>query len=81
METLTVEQKGRVTTATLSIQGMHCPTCAIIIDSALEALPGVTWVRTDMSRARTHVEFDADAITLAHIAAAIAEVGYAVTLP
>jgi Cu+-exporting ATPase len=67
-------------TAILDIAGMHCHSCAVLIDEAVEALPGVASARTDMHRARTRVEYDPVSTDLDTITAAIAEVGY-VALP
>ncbi|MGH9010755.1 MAG: cation transporter [Acidimicrobiia bacterium] len=63
-------------TAVLDITGMHCPSCAVLIDETLESLPGVASARTDMHRARTKVEYDPAATSLEAITAAIAEAGY-----
>ena len=70
------ELSGITTPATLAISGMHCPSCAFLIDQTLEKLPGVAWARTDMDRARTRVEYDPATTSLEAIASAIAGLGY-----
>lgn len=66
-------------TALLDITGMHCPSCAAMIDGTLETLPGVASARTDMNRARTTVRYDPATTDLEAITATIAEVGYIAT--
>jgi copper chaperone CopZ len=68
-----------MTTATFDITGMHCPSCAVLIDETLETLPGVASARTHMNRARTTVNYDPATISLETIATAIADVGYIAT--
>jgi copper chaperone CopZ len=50
----------------------------MLIDDALEDLPGVVSVSTNARRRRTRVEFDPSVTDLAAIARTIGELGYTV---
>jgi Cu+-exporting ATPase len=43
---------------TFAITGMHCPSCGVLIDDALEQVPGVLAARTDVASERAYVEID-----------------------
>jgi copper chaperone len=62
----------------LAVTGMHCPSCGLLIDEALEDLPGVVSASTDMRREITTVEYDPGQTSLDVIAAEIASLGYTV---
>lgn len=66
-----MEQKQR-----LRIDGMHCASCAMTIDDALEELDGVSRSKTSLRKERTDVVFDDEAIDLASIRHAVADLGY-----
>lgn len=63
-------------TSTLSVTGMHCTSCSMLIDETLEEMSGVVSARTDLRRESTLVEFDSDQVSLEGIAAEIAKLGY-----
>lgn len=63
-------------THTLRVTGMHCGSCALLIDDVLEDLPGVRSTRTTVKDERTVVELDSTQSTLDEVIAAIAEAGY-----
>ncbi|MFE7603279.1 heavy-metal-associated domain-containing protein [Streptomyces sp. NPDC057494] len=42
----------------LSVEGMHCAGCGLLIDDELEELPGVRSSRTDVRGGRTVVRLD-----------------------
>lgn len=63
-------------THTLRVTGMHCGSCALLIDDALEDLPGVRSTRTSVKDERSVIELDSTQSTLDEVIAAIAEVGY-----
>jgi Cu+-exporting ATPase len=44
---------------TFVVSGMHCPSCGVLIDDALEQVPGVLAARTDVAAERARVEVDA----------------------
>ncbi|MBW3643359.1 MAG: cation transporter [Actinobacteria bacterium] len=63
-------------TAAFSVTGMHCASCGLLIDDAIEEMEGVASCATDARRGRTVVRFDPAATSPQAIAAAIAQVGY-----
>lgn len=65
-----------MTTQVFRIEGMHCGSCALLIDDALDDLPGVRDTRTSVKRARTTVDFDPAAIDPDQMIAAIGALGY-----
>jgi copper chaperone len=67
-----------VVTHDLRVEGMHCANCGLLIDEALEDLPGVASSSTNVRRKRTRVSFDPAATDVEAIARAIAELGYTV---
>lgn len=64
----------------LSVEGMHCSSCGMLIDDALEDLPGVTSSATNVRRKRCVVEYDPEAVAVNDIVSAIEELGYRVSL-
>jgi copper chaperone len=65
-----------VTKQRLSVQGMHCSSCSMLIDEALEDLPGVVSASTSVRKARTEVDYDPAVTSLDVITKAVAELGY-----
>lgn len=63
-------------TAAFSVTGMHCASCGLLIDDAIEEMEGVASCATDARRGRTVVRFDPACTSEEAIAAAIAQVGY-----
>ncbi len=63
-------------TMTWSVSGMHCSSCSILIDEAVEDLDGVTSSSTSLKKKLTTVTFDATRCDADQIAAAIVEAGY-----
>lgn len=60
----------------LQITGMHCSSCGMLIDEALEDVPGVRRSATKVRKGRTVVEFDDDVSSVETMIAAIVELGY-----
>lgn len=60
----------------LAVTGMHCGSCGMLVDDALEDLPGVRSSRTNVRRARTKVDYDPAVTTLADITKAVSKLGY-----
>ncbi|MBF6216086.1 heavy-metal-associated domain-containing protein [Nocardia puris] len=65
-----------MTTHVFRIDGMHCGSCALLIDDALEDLPGVRATQTSMKKARSTVDLDLAVNTPEDVIAAITELGY-----
>lgn len=59
-----------------TVSGMHCSSCGILIDEALEELDGVDTATTSLRRKTTTVSFDPARCDTEQIVATIAEVGY-----
>ena len=60
----------------LKIQGMHCTSCAMNIDGALEDLPGVQEASTSYARGQLDVSFEPAQVTLEQIMATIEQEGF-----
>ena len=63
---------------TLTVTGMHCGSCGMLIDEVMEDVPGERSSATDVKAGRTTVEHD-DTVDAAAMVAAVAEAGYAVS--
>lgn len=61
---------------TFTITGMHCSSCAMNIDGALEDTNGVTESSTNYASQKTTVSFDETKISEKHIVQIIADLGY-----
>ena len=64
------------TTYTFIVRGMHCASCGLLIDDALEELPGVHRSQTSVRAGRTVVDTDAAGIDPDLLAAVITAAGY-----
>lgn len=71
----TVAAAERVTRE-LSISGMTCATCALRVERALAAVPGVARVAVNLASARAWVEGTAGALRPADLVAAVHRAGY-----
>lgn len=60
------------------IQGMHCVSCAMNIDGALEDVDGVVSSRTSYAKQVTNVSFDPLKVDIKKIKSEIANQGYTV---
>lgn len=58
------------------IGGMHCASCALLIDDVLEDLPGVHATKTTAKPPHTTVEVDTSLTHPDEVVAAIDELGY-----
>jgi copper chaperone CopZ len=64
--------------SSFKIVGMHCVSCAMNIDGALEDLEGVSTAKTNYAKAETVVEYDEKITNEAEIIKTISEIGYTV---
>ncbi|OZM70686.1 heavy metal transporter [Amycolatopsis antarctica] len=64
---------------TLHVTGMHCGSCALLIDDTLDDLPGVLNTQTSRKHHRTTIELDTTANTLQDVIDTIASLGYHAT--
>ena len=60
----------------LQIQGMHCTSCAMNIDGALEDLPGVQEANTSYARSKLEISFDPAQVSLTQIVSTIEAEGF-----
>ncbi|WP_340682765.1 cation transporter [Amycolatopsis coloradensis] len=58
------------------VDGMHCGSCALLIDDALEDLPGVLSTQTTVKKGISTVELDADRSSVQDVVKAIEGLGY-----
>lgn len=63
---------------TLKIKGMHCTSCAMNIDGALEDAEGVQSAETSYAQSKVTVSFDPKKINQEKIAKIISNEGYEV---
>lgn len=64
------------TTHTFRVEGMHCGSCALLIDDALQDLPGVHRTQTSIKQRRSTVELDVSQSSAQDVISAITELGY-----
>jgi len=55
---------------------MHCGSCALLIDDALEDVPGVISTRTSVKGSRTVVELETGQARIEDVVATITQLGY-----
>lgn len=67
-------------TIVLAVTGMHCNSCGLLVDDAVEQVPGVLRSRTDQRRERTTVELDPALASVDAVVAAILAEGYGATV-
>lgn len=72
------QKKSSGEAVTLAIKGMHCTSCALTIDGALEDSEGIISAETSYAQSKVKVQFDPTKITLAKIKKIIAAEGYEV---
>lgn len=63
---------------TLQLTGMHCTSCSLLIDAALEDLPGVKSAKSSYVSQKVEVEFDPTKVALEQMIKAIKSEGYEV---
>jgi len=63
-------------TSQLNTTGMHCGSCAMLIDMTVGDLEGVESVSTDYATGATTVMYDSETLALDGIIQAIRSVGY-----
>ena len=63
---------------TVPVTGMHCSSCAMTIDDALEETRGVTTSKTSYAKSQTTIEYDPEEVTEKALKKVIADQGYQV---
>ena len=61
---------------TLSIEGMECPNCAMILERIEDKLEGVLMAEASYHKARLMVEFDEAQVSEEQIRAEVERLGY-----
>jgi copper chaperone len=64
---------------TFRIEGMHCASCALLIDDTLQDLRGVRSSQTSMKKGRSIVELDPESTpagVITEVITAVTELGY-----
>ncbi len=65
-----------MTQQTLNVTGMHCGSCALLIDETLAEISGVTASSTSFDEGRTVVDHDPGLAPVELLAAEISKLGY-----
>ena len=66
-----------MTTVELAVTGMHCESCAALIEEVLSEQPGLLSARVDLAHARAEVTYDAAVTDVDVLRVVISELGYA----
>lgn len=61
---------------TLETKGMHCPSCAMLIEMSLERVEGVVDAKADYVTQRTTVTFDSESTGVQTLVDAVTDAGY-----
>jgi copper chaperone CopZ len=67
---------GLVAQAELAVGGMHCESCALLIQEVLAEQAGVLDASVDLPGARAHVEYDTSQLGVDQLTGAVAAAGY-----
>ncbi|MBE0416634.1 MAG: heavy-metal-associated domain-containing protein [Coriobacteriia bacterium] len=67
-------------TVHLNTTGMHCGSCAMLIDMTLGDLEGVSEVKTDYASGLSVVTFDSDRVSVDDLVQAVRSAGYEAAL-
>lgn len=73
-EFLKKKQQGQE--ISLKISGMHCTSCSMNIDGALEDMSGILEAKTNYASSVTNVRFNPEKIKITDITAEIKKLGY-----
>lgn len=75
-----MNKEREVVTEEFKVRGMHCASCGMLIDEALEELRGVELAKTSVRKGTTTVTFDPAVANHKLIAKAIKKAGYTVAV-
>jgi Cu+-exporting ATPase len=62
----------------LKVQGMHCASCAAVIEMALKNEKGIVSGNVNLATEKAYVEYDPEKISLDEVKKAIEKTGYKV---
>lgn len=71
-------KKPTGTLITFQLDGLHCTSCSLNIDGALEDTPGVLSATTTYRTQQTKVEYDPTLVSVKQLKQTIEELGYSV---
>ena len=63
---------------TWKLKGLHCSSCTMNIDLALEEVKGIIKVKTDYSKSQTKITIDPELVKLSEITKILNDLGYQV---
>lgn len=69
------------TTLLLPVRGMHCASCALLIERTLSDLPGITKAEVNSASEKISLEFDPSEIPLEKITEHVRDLGYELVVP
>lgn len=72
---------SELSTATFQLSGLHCSSCSLTIDNALEDLEGVNGASTSYAKSEVVVKFNPNKIGIQQLKSAIQAAGYQVLSP
>lgn len=67
------------TKVTLTLSGLHCTSCAINIDGALEDTKGVMSAQTQYASSKVDIVYDPEQVSVPELVSVIRQQGYQVT--
>jgi copper chaperone CopZ len=70
------KKKSQGEQVTLKVKGMHCTSCAMNIDGALEDTKGVFSANTSYAKAQVKIEYDPKKVTKKTLISVVTEQGY-----
>ncbi|MDD2487156.1 MAG: heavy metal translocating P-type ATPase [Candidatus Gracilibacteria bacterium] len=79
-EIITSQIAGGSQVATLNIEGMHCTSCAGLIEKSLKKVSGVDEVNVNFASEKARIKFDSTKVNVNDIEMAIEKAGYGATL-
>ncbi len=65
-----------LTKTTLTIEGMHCGSCALAIELILKEKEGVSSVKVDYNSKKAEVEFDENKVQLDDLKKEVSRIGF-----
>jgi Cu+-exporting ATPase len=71
---------AQTTTVELAVTGMHCGSCAALIEESLAGNPGVTRATVDLDSAVARVDFDTASVSVGELCAVVAGAGYSASV-
>jgi len=77
----TKAEPGKDQQISLAVSGMHCVSCAKIIEKKLLKVPGVKEVNVNFTAEKARIIFDSSKATTGDLIGAIASAGYKASLP